>query len=175
MRKSSSSRRARRALAATAVAVALPLALTACGEAAEQATEKAIEQAAEENGEKVDVDLDEDGGYSVEGEDGSFSSGAKIPDDFPDDVPVVGEVTYGIANESDGTKSWQLAATEDGSAQDVYAEAKSALEDAGFEVGEGQEYGELATLSNGEYEVVLSVGDNGDGSAGISYAVTESA
>ncbi|MEO6987775.1 MAG: hypothetical protein ABI239_03920 [Aquihabitans sp.] len=86
----------KRALSSVVVALAsLLLVATGCGKAAdklsEKATEKAIESAA---GEGVDVDLDGDGNFAIETEDGSYSAQVgKVPASWPDDVPLPPDLT----------------------------------------------------------------------------------
>jgi hypothetical protein len=51
-------------------------------------SEGAIEGALAAEGVDADVEIDGDGGYSIETEDGSVSTSGSIPDDWPDDVPI---------------------------------------------------------------------------------------
>ena len=77
-----------RTLASVSIAVSL-LAAAGCGKAAEKVAEKATEEAIEnQTGGQVDLDVDGEGGVSIETEDGSISSSAKVPEGWPDDVPV---------------------------------------------------------------------------------------
>lgn len=95
------------------VAALSVLTLSGCGKAAEEAAEKALELSASADGEEVDVEIDGESGtmtvassegdvtISADAEEGSFEmtnadgsvaaaagSAAKIPDEFPSDVPV---------------------------------------------------------------------------------------
>lgn len=82
----------RKLQAAVAVGVVV-VGLTGCGAAAEKAAEEATERAVEDaTGGSAEVDLD-GGEVQVDTEDGSFSAGsAEIPEEWPDDVPVLDEI-----------------------------------------------------------------------------------
>ncbi|HWJ68235.1 MAG TPA: hypothetical protein VNT31_16295 [Nocardioides sp.] len=166
--------RTRRTLAATALVAALPFALTACAEAAEKAAEEAAEQAIEENGGgDVDIDVD-DGEVKVENSDGSVViGGGDLPEDFPKDaVPVVGEVQYANSTTTPDGRGWTVSTTAGGSPEDALAEARSALEDAGFSEQGGGLGGAHVAMQSDEYAVVLTAADTGSGGTGLVYVVT---
>jgi hypothetical protein len=64
---------------------AAALALAGCGGGT---SERVVEGALAADGVEADVEVDDDGGFSVETEDGSVSTSASIPEDWPDDVPI---------------------------------------------------------------------------------------
>lgn len=110
----------------------LALALTGC---ADKVATSITERAVEAGGENVDVDIDSDGGeVTVRGEGGEvFSTGRELPDDFPDDVPLVdGEVISGVSTETPEGRGWAVSVEYDGSAEAAVDDAISRLESAGF-------------------------------------------
>ena len=157
--------------------VALPLlllspALIACSgeDTAERAAEEAIEQ---ELGGDVDVELgDEDGEFSVDTGDGSFSAGDELPEGFPDSVPLIeGSIVFALANsEVAGAESFAVNKETALSVDEASAEITSQLEGAGFtsELALGAGGG---TFVNDEFEVFVLVVAEGDGSI-VQYAVT---
>lgn len=86
-----------------ALAVGIVLGGAGCGKASEKVSEKAAEKAIErEAGGKVDIDVDDDSGkVKVKTKDGSFSAGGeKVPDAWPDDVPLPKDLSGISATES---------------------------------------------------------------------------
>lgn len=159
--------RTRRVVAALAVAAILPLGLAACGgDDAEKSAEKLIEGA----GGDVDVDIDGDD-VTIEGSDGAIEYGSDLPEDFPeDDVPLVGEVTFGHSSAGADAQSWTVTTKSDDGADDAFAEAKAKLEGAGFAV-DGVESGNYAQLKGARHRVVLTAAEDAGG-AQLSYIVT---
>lgn len=169
-----------------------------CGKAAETGIEKMIEQ---QGGGDVDLDLDGDGGisiqteegamtidedgnfvvtgkdgeqivgqangdddgFSIESDDGSFSSGAttELPDDWPADVPKPAGLSIMSASSMSGDDgaAIQVSATTDDPAGFITRYTKQ-LEDAGLTSESPVEYaGEesWAAVFEGSYSVVLNV------------------
>ena len=139
--------------------------LTACSgdSVSERLTEKAIENA---GGEGVDVDVDSDTGeVRIDTEDGSFSAGNKLPDGFPDDIPLLedGEIISAIAADDQGGSGemgYVVAMTTDLSDTDALAQATSLLEGAGFVLDEDSANGigafGGAALNRDPYQVIIS-------------------
>ena len=76
--------------------VAMALAVAGCAKTAEETLEEAIEQQIEEQGGSgdVSVDLDDDGGISIETDEGSFQIGGnEVPDDFLLPIPAYEEIS----------------------------------------------------------------------------------
>lgn len=90
------SRSLSRRLPALVAAGALGLTLGACGSVEEKAVETAIKKS---NPSVKDVDVDKDGGFSIDSEDGTLAMGSKasLPDDFPKDVPEPKDATITTA------------------------------------------------------------------------------
>lgn len=169
-----------RLLAAPLVA-ALALTASGCGAdtLAERATEKAAEKALEDAAsEGVDIDLDsEEGGISIETDDGSFTSGlGSLPDGFPDDVPVVeGEILSGASSQQDGTTAYLVSVMVEATAQEAMVEAISALEDAGYSRTENSMSmdGLYIEMLTGPWEVTVGSTDDGEGGTMLQYTVIE--
>lgn len=162
-------RLARLAAAATA-AVVLPLAFSACGETIEKAGEKAIEKAIEE-GASGDVDVDFDGDQvKVENSDGTFQSGTELPEDFPDDIPLVGEVKAANTIATGGEINWTISTESQGSDAEVFADARSALEGAGFQSSD-IDSPQLASFEKGTYRLLVNVAPSTDGIAILTYVI----
>ncbi|KRB77975.1 hypothetical protein ASE01_07300 [Nocardioides sp. Root190] len=150
----------RRGLVAAAAAVALPFTLAACGDGAEDLSEKTSEELAEKlieeggNG-NTDVELND------------------LPDGFPEgEVPIRGDVTSGVATETPEGTGWSVTTTSDKSVEAAFAEAKSALLEAGF--AENVETGGTTALLRGEkYGVTLVATDSG-GPTTLGYTVVPS-
>ena len=97
-------------------AAALPvilagLALAGCGgdQLAEKAAETAVKANTSEQGQEVDVDIDSEKqsfSMSVQGESGSMDmtagENAKLPDDFPEDVPLYPGMKLQVVSTMDG-------------------------------------------------------------------------
>lgn len=156
----------RAALGAATAVFSLGL-MTGCGAdvIAERATEKALEGAAD-----VDLDADGDGGIKIETDEGSLSVGQKLPDDFPDDVPLPeGEVLSGM---SMAGKGWTVSLAVEGVPDDVAPEVKSMLESAGFEIEATTEAGGMTifTATKDTYALTVSVADD-NGATNVGYTV----
>lgn len=145
----------RTATAAVAVTV-MALGLSGCG-LGERLLEEGVEQGAEQlTGGEIDVDdegvsfesdegsfsADADGQVNIETKDGSFSSGAELPDDFPSSVPLPddGERMNAARVDTDDGIAWTVQYQYDaGDPGDALQAAVDALLDAGFSPPEGQE------------------------------------
>lgn len=136
------SRRRTSSYALVALVALTALVLAGCGAAADRLTEEAVEKGAEKLAEQggagdVDVELDDEG-VSVEGEDGSFTGGTTLPDDWPEDLPLPEqdhEITSAIS-QSDGEHAFHQVALElDADPHELQDFYESALTDAGLEVG----------------------------------------
>lgn len=166
----------RLALAITASALLSLGALSGCS--ADDISEKVGEELVENQlGDGADVDVDTDSGeVSIKDGDGnSYEAGGDLPDDFPDEVPLIeGTVLSAVSVTDQGRGGWSVALTVDGSGDDAYAEAGAELESAGFtkdtEITSGSTTG---AWSKDTFEVLVSAFDNGDGNATVSYTVSE--
>ena len=171
-----------RALLAPAAGLLLLLGTTACGadevaeRAAESAVERAIEDAAASEGVDVDVDAG-DGSVSIESSDGTFTSGmGSLPQGFPEDVPIVeGDILQGASSEGNGTTGWVVTIAVDQAPDQALDEASAALEGAGYTEGDasaGMEGLSIAQYVGADWEIILSVVEDGQGGALLSYTVT---
>ncbi len=145
----------RNRIAALVAALLLVPALVACGgeELSERAVEDAMEDAAGDAGTDVDVDIEGDE-VTIEGEDGTFTVGDKLPDDFPsDDIALVdGDI---VSSQSMDGASFTVIIATGSSAEDAVADAVGKLEDKGFSVIEDSPMASAggAELSNDTYLV----------------------
>ncbi|MCZ7527550.1 MAG: hypothetical protein M5U14_14895 [Acidimicrobiia bacterium] len=163
--------------------------LAACGDD-DKAAEEIIEQL---GGGSVDIDSDdgeikiqtedgdltisEDGGsgsFTVEGEDGedtvSFGSGAELPEDWPEDVPLPedAEVQGSYTQTVDDQRTWTISLVVDGDAVEVTEAYRAAIEAAGFTIdsemsgGSGSEAFASFSASNDDWMVNAITGSEGD-------------
>lgn len=87
-----------RAIASALVAGTLLVA--GCGDDTGSPSEEGLEALIEQQGGgDVDLDMGDDGEFSMESEDGSFSTGTEIPDSWPDDVPLPDSLEIESASE----------------------------------------------------------------------------
>lgn len=116
----------------------------AVGNAVDKGTEKVIEEAA---GGDADVDLGLDG------------NGAKLPDDFPDDIPLPDAKLTATVSQQEG---WFLAfePVDISAVESLVAEYKSS-----WETQAEADYGEWKTWSftNGTQSAIISAIDDGEG------------
>ncbi len=102
--------------------------------------------------------------------DGGVSLGGKLPDGWPNEVPVIdGEILFGAGATTDGEQGWVVTIVPTSS--DPIGDAQKKLEDAGFVVDTtaSESAGEagLVSMMNDHYVVVVV------GSAdGLIYTVT---
>lgn len=162
---------------ALAVAASLLAALTLAGCSAEDIGERAAEKAIEQQlGDGAEVDLDtDDGGVTVEDGDGnSYSTGTTVPEDFPDDVPLIEGTVVSAVEVAEGTTSWTVAIATSDTIEDAFATVRSEMESAGFEyIDEVFEGTPTAHMQNGTWRAVVSViGDPALAEATVSYSVT---
>lgn len=168
-------RRSTRTLLGLAAACTLLLASGCSAEdVADRVAEKAIENAA---GGEADVDLDVDSGeFKVETDEGSFSSGGSLPDDFPvDQVPLIdGDVIQAVSTQQAGASGFVVLVMVDAGVEDALAEAEQRLLDAGYE-GD-PEMADIPGMSvvqvvRAPYTVVLSSYE-ADGGSAINYVIS---
>ncbi|RNL81401.1 hypothetical protein EFL95_03450 [Nocardioides marmorisolisilvae] len=142
-----------RNLSAIALLVA-SLALTGCGG-------KTVTTS---DGSKVHVDGNGDGA-TIKTDDGEITVGKGLPDGFPkDDVPVVdGTIIGGSKGTDTGPYAWSVVVQSDGDASDVFGDAKSKLEGAGFTAGQNMDMGEVHTgqFTSAKYEVSVNAAKTG--------------
>ena len=149
---------------------ALLLATGACSaeDLADQVAERAIENAA---GEGADA-----GEFKVETDEGTFSSGGSLPDDFPsDEVPLLdGEVLQAASSTQAGSAGYVVIVVVDEGVEEAVEAANQRLLDAGFAPDTdlaGIEGLSVKTLSKAPYTVLLSAYDTGDGTA-VNYTIS---
>ena len=114
----------------------------------------------------------------VEGATGGDVSlpGQSVPDDFPDDVPLIdGEVTFGLAVGDADAKAWNVMVKVGG--PEAAETIKAELEDAGFtanEAGIGGTSADGATLlyDSDAYNVLVVIGSDSDNGYVANYTVT---
>jgi hypothetical protein len=163
--------RHKRLLALFVLALAL-FAMSGCQNMAEKATEAAVEKATgvdvEKNGDSVTVKTDE-------GE-ATVSSDAKLPDDFPQDVPIYENATIetAITNKVDAGTSYLIGMKSDDDAGEVYAWYKQAFEDEGWTILSSMEVGDSVGGLAAEKDTRtsnLSIGYGAEKKAEISLTV----
>ena len=120
---------------------AVALSLAACDSAVEQLTEEAAERAAEAAGSgDTEIDIDEEGGLSVETDEGSLQIGAggDVPEDFPDEIPLPADYTVlnSASFSGEDGQSFQVSMESEGLDVVAYIEDQvvPSLEDAGYEI-----------------------------------------
>jgi hypothetical protein len=152
--------------------------LTACGAVAEKVSENATEKAIESaNGGNADVDINDDGSFSVKSKDGSFavSADGELADGFPTEVPLVEGKVEASWSSSDGDQQGWWVTLDVDDAKAAYAEAKSSLEDSGYTItgdyqgtADGQFSGNLSAEGDWVVNVAAADGDP----ATITYVLT---
>lgn len=160
----------RRAVATSlALAAVLGAGTVACGggeDTADDAADEIAEQLAESGSGVDDVEIDSDTGeVQVETEDGSFSTGSELPDDFPEDVPLPegAEITGAFSSDSGGDQGWNVSGTLPGADEGTFDEIVSMFRDDGWDVtNEVTSESDAGTSSsaivdNGTWNVTLSV------------------
>lgn len=151
------------------VVVVVMLVVAGCAKAAEQVLEEAIEQQIENEGGsgEVDIDLDDDGGVSIETEEGSIQIGGnEIPDDFllpiPDYEELMGVTTF-TGDETGASVSLTFDPDDFDEVVELYADFFS---DQGWEVGQ-------TDTSSGDQRVVIITGTGDEVSASAILGYTE--
>lgn len=147
--------------------------LTGCAKVAEKATEAAVEKATgvkvDQSGENVTVTTDE-------GE-ATLSSEAKLPADFPADVPLYDNatITSAMTNKADEGMTFIVAATSDDDAATIFEWYKKAFEDKGWEIKSTMEVGDsvggLSAEKNSQL-ATLSIGYGDEKKADMTITVT---
>lgn len=176
----------KKTLTITAILVSLLLVLVFAGgclgqKISEKITEKVIEKAIEsEGGDNVDIDLD-DGEMTIESDDGevNISTGADLPDNFPDNVPVYPdmEIISSWAVTEDDKDSYSINGLTDDAGDDVFAWYKSKL--SGWDIenefsasGDDVKTSSLSAKSGGLVTVIMVVETEDEGT-NIIQSVTE--
>lgn len=146
---------------ATALAIGTMPLLAGCFNPLESVIQQGAQQAAEDVlGGDVDLNLD--------------GNGASMPADWPSDVPVVdGEIQSSIRLGSGDSQTWSVTITV-GNVDEAWATVKSDFEGAGFmtdfeSVGSD---GSMGSFSNGQHVAIVSISDDGSGSASATYVVS---
>ena len=124
----------------------------------------------------VQIDADDDGDFSIEGEDGTkIQGGTRLPDDFPDDIPLVdGQVIQATSASSADGGGFSASLEVSGGVEDAYESASDLLVGAGF-TDEGTQ--SVAGMSTGsflstDWQVLLTVSESADDDvAYVSYIV----
>jgi len=165
----------RRAFLATPLAICvvpvLSLSVLGCASIARKATEKAIENRIEkESGGKARVNV-EKGSVEVETEEGKTrveaGEGARLPENFPKDVPVYegAKVASAITQDEGGSVSFTVSA----GFRDVSDFYRSALQKAGYKVEATMDLGEtaqfVATSADGKRQVSIQAAKDKDGTS----------
>ncbi|WP_300403967.1 hypothetical protein [Nocardioides sp.] len=169
-------RRSTRTLLGLAAAGTLLLASGCSAEdVADRVAEKAIENA---GGGDANVDFDVDSGeLVVETDEGSFSSGGSLPDDFPSDqIPLVdGDVIQAASSQQTGASGFVVLVMVGAGVDEALSEAEQLLLDAGYE-GD-PEMAEIPgmtvrQLTKAPYAVLLS-GYEADGGTAVNYVISD--
>lgn len=164
--------RMRRTTLALAAAALMTAGLTACS--AEDISEKVAEEVIEnEVGGDADVDIDADGGeVTIEDGDGNtFTSGGDLPDDFPDDIPLIeGDILTAASVDDGSQRGWSVTFVVEGDPESAYEDAAGRLTSAGFE-GEVVASTMTGQYITDTYDVVVIAFDNGDGNSTVGYTV----
>ena len=156
--------------------------LVAIGSMAACSPENVAEQIIEAGADgDVDVDIDNDGGeITIDSDDGSvtISSGGDLPDNWPDQVPVIdGKITGSSAITVDEGTSYSVVIEVSGSVSDIFDRLKSDMEAANFEKDSESTFStgdgtfSTATFTSAEHQVIISVSDTSETTT-VSYAVT---
>lgn len=174
----------RRLIAALATATILPFALSACGDdssdkdassssddnkdntkddESSDEDEDAAEDAAEQAAEDALEGMEESGDIDVETGD--------LPDGFPEEVALVGDVQSGVAVDLPNGRGWSASTSYDGSVAEAVAEASAALTGAGFEDQSGGTVAGGGLFTNGQYSVTVAAVDAEEAGVLLSYIV----
>lgn len=150
-------------------------ALSAC---ARSVTENIIEDAAErETGENVDVDIGTDGTARVETDEGTFTTGSGLPENWPTDVPTYAgaEVIFaGTANPASGAPGFGASLVSSDPMQNVWAFYERSLAENGWTVNARVQSGEtnlLGAEKDGRSITVMLGGS--DGQTAITIGIEE--
>lgn len=149
-------------------AAVVALALAGCANPGEVLAEKVIEQGLSQDGTKVDIDAD--GGISMEFKDGTeYQAGdhAQVPDDFPSDMPLPDAQLLAVVK-NDGGFLLQYQVSD----RAAYDEVASKLDAAGFEETASIEMEGMTSksLSSDAWNVSLGLLGEGD-ELTLSYGV----
>lgn len=133
--------------------------LAGCESSVENAMERELE---EETGGDAEVDLNEDGGMRIESEEGTFTTGNKMPEDWPSDVPVYAgaEVQYtATSNPVTGQAGTVLVLLSTDTQDEVVDFYKGALVGAGWVIEGSMKSGEMVVMgaSKGNRQVSVMI------------------
>lgn len=158
------------------VIASVTVALMGCGKPSEKAAEKAVEAAIEkESGGKAKVDISQ-GSISVktDGKDQmEMTSGqnAKVPEDFPKDIPVYAGATVLSSIKAEGSFNINLETADEMSK--VTASYKEAMKKEGWTEKTAADMGQMTMLTYAKAEREAMVHINSDGkktSIGLMYS-----
>lgn len=145
---------------------ALAFLLAGCGRTV---TENIVENAIErEGGEDVDVDMNRDGSMNIQTDEGELTTSGKIPDEWPEDVPVPEEATvvYSMSMSPDDEKdSMAVMFSVEDAVSDVAAMYKTKLAGEGWKISGTADMGGTSMVG-GEKDgrtvsVIVTAGDEG--------------
>jgi hypothetical protein len=162
-----------RILRSTAFVVIVSFSLASC---AGTIAKKAVER---ETG--VQVKEGKDGAVEMKTKDGSFSSGNKVPDGFPKDVPLPkGKIASSMSAKMEGKKTW-LVTTEVSDLKAAVYELKSKLEANGYAIENDFSSSEngtdtsISTAKKGTSTVTILGEKKPDSAATLSVSVAQPA
>lgn len=128
-------------------------------------------------GGSVSIDKSGDDEFTLENDEGTVTSGTKLPDDFPsDEVPLVeGTLISAVSVNQDDGRGFSAVIQTSKSADEAFTEAVALLTDAGYESSAqfAASGSNLAGLEGPVYTVLVQQVDQGDG-ATISYTIAPS-
>ena len=159
-------RRSIRPLAVAAAVAALSLTAAGCG------GDSVTIPTGEGN---IQVDKDGDT-FKVETKDGTVESGSKLPDNFPDDVPLVdGDLISAAAISASGDDGFVVSLECDASAAEVSAQATEQFTAAGYKEVTRMSAGTSSILGfeSARWTIALSISESEPATASYTVAKTE--
>jgi hypothetical protein len=145
----------------------MALAAAGCGKAAEKTLEEAIERQIEEEGESgdVNVDLDDDGGISIETDEGSFQIGGnEIPDGFLLPIPDYEEISAVSSQTGEFAGAMVTVTFDPDEFEDVAEMYEDFFNDQGWEISRTD-----ANTGNDRMVIIYGEGDELSASAIVGY------
>jgi len=143
----------------------------------EKITETAIEQATDGEAD-VDVDYDENGGITYKSDEGEWSVGSKaeIPNDFPEDMPIIdyNEIvsSSSFQNEEDNESSFTIVVTSNESFEDSKSYYTTRMEQNGWNKVSELDSNGASMLSYEKGENTSSIWINEDEEGVVSVTIT---